>query len=61
VDENDWAFFFVSSFLLTLIMMNLLVAIMMGSHGETMADIKKADYAQLNDLVLAQEYIMSWY
>lgn len=45
VDENDWGFFFVSSFLLTLIMMNLLVAIMMGSHTETMADVKKADYA----------------
>jgi hypothetical protein len=53
VDENDWGFFFLSSFLLTLIMMNLLVAIMMGKFSETMENIDKPAYAQLNDIVLS--------
>jgi hypothetical protein len=44
-DKNDFGFFLMSSFLITLLMMNLLVAIMMGKFGDTMADMERTKYA----------------
>jgi len=45
--KNDWGFFFMSSFMITLIMMNLLVAIMMGKFSDTMKDMERTQYSQL--------------
>jgi hypothetical protein len=55
-----WIVFIVSSFFITLIMMNLLIAIMSDTYDRVMNDITATDGWELNQMILEQESIMFW-
>ncbi|CDW74847.1 wd-40 repeat protein [Stylonychia lemnae] len=55
-----WIVFIGSSFFITLIMMNLLIAIMSDTYDRVMNDITSTDGWELNQLILEQESMMFW-
>jgi len=55
-----WVLFIVSSTLMTLVMLNMLIAIMSDTYARVMGEIVPSDYCELNNMILEQEEIMVW-
>ncbi|CDW74119.1 wd-40 repeat protein [Stylonychia lemnae] len=58
--NSSWLVFIVSSSFITLIMMNLLIAIMSDTYDRVMTDIASTDGWELNQMILEQESLMFW-
>eukprot|EP00350_Pseudokeronopsis_sp_OXSARD2_P009067 CAMPEP_0170551974 /NCGR_PEP_ID=MMETSP0211-20121228/9954_1 /TAXON_ID=311385 /ORGANISM="Pseudokeronopsis sp., Strain OXSARD2" /LENGTH=198 /DNA_ID=CAMNT_0010859465 /DNA_START=3153 /DNA_END=3745 /DNA_ORIENTATION=+ len=55
-----WIIFIIASILMTLIMLNMLIAIMSDTYARVMSEIVPSDYYELNSLILEQEEILFW-
>mmetsp|Transcript_21646 Transcript_21646/g.15898 ORF Transcript_21646/g.15898 Transcript_21646/m.15898 type:complete len:175 (+) Transcript_21646:1462-1986(+) len=55
-----WTVFIIASTFMTLIMLNILIAIMSDTYARVMGDIVPSDYKELTNMVLEQEEIMIW-
>ena len=56
----EWFFFIFSSCLMTLIMLNMLIAIMSDTYAKVMGSIVPSDYQELNNMILEMEEILIW-
>lgn len=56
----QWVVFIFATLLLSLIMLNLLIAIMSDTFERVMAEIEQSDGLELNDLILDAESIQFW-
>jgi hypothetical protein len=59
-NDNYWIFFCGFTFFITVVLMNLLIAIIGDTYVQVMADISKSQNAQLCDIVLEFETFMFW-
>jgi hypothetical protein len=57
---SRWIMFFFASLLMTLVMLNMLIAIMSDTYARVMNDIIPKDFSELNKIILEQEEIMAW-
>ena len=53
--KSDWILFVISSFLMPLVMLNMLIAIMSDTYSRVMSEIIPSDYMELNEMILEQE------
>lgn len=58
ISNSGWILFVVSSCLMTLVMLNMLIAIMSDTYARVMGDIVPSDYAELNDMILEEELML---
>jgi len=59
-DINYWLFFFGFTFFITIVLMNLLIAIIGDTYIHVMAEVEKSQNAQLVDIVLEFETFLFW-
>ena len=55
-----WTFFIISSCMMTLIMLNMLIAIMGDTYGRVMGTIIPSDFQELNNMILEMEELLKW-
>jgi len=60
LDTSGWILFVMGSCLMTLVMLNMLIAIMSDTYARVMSEIVPFDYFELNNLILEQEEILVW-
>ena len=59
-DAAQWILFILASGLLSLIMLNMLVALMSDTYARVMSDIIPKDFCELTNMILEQEEILFW-
>mmetsp|Transcript_47197 Transcript_47197/g.34502 ORF Transcript_47197/g.34502 Transcript_47197/m.34502 type:complete len:162 (+) Transcript_47197:3124-3609(+) len=55
-----WIIFYFASILMTLVMLNMLIAIMSDTYARVMSEIIPSDYYELTTLILEQEELLFW-
>ena len=55
-----WILFIIGSVFMTLVMLNMLIAIMSDTYARVMGEIIPSDYQELTNMILEQEEIMTW-
>ena len=61
-DYNNlqWIYFFLASMLITIILLNMLIAIMGDTYDKVMAECVSADYKEKAELLLEVEEMITW-
>ena len=49
---SDWILFIIASFLMPLVMLNMLIAIMSDTYSRVMSEIVPSDFMELNEMIL---------
>lgn len=52
---SDWLLFIIATFLMPLVMLNMLIAIMSDTYSRVMSELVPSDYMELNEMILEQE------
>ena len=60
ITASGWILFIISSTLMSLIMLNMLIAIMSDTYARVMSEIIPSDFNELNSMILEQEQMLFW-